>query len=347
MSRIGTKLTRLLDLRLPIVSACMANGSGGALAGEVTAAGGLGFLAIGYRQSAEKLKGELELARRALSLSPSDRLPIGVGALGWLMEEPGSNVWEQLTLVLDEGVKAVWLSCGRDLGKWINLVREHDRRSGREPKTAIFAQIGTVEQALVAVNDWKVDVVVAQGSESGGHGYASAPPLNVLIPSILAALPDDAPPILAAGGLSNGAQVAAMLTLGASGAVLGTRFLATPESLYSEAQKQALVSATATSTLRSMAFDRARGTMGWPDGIDGRGIRNKMVDEAESGASDEELMRNASQRAKDGDLDGVVIWAGAGVGLVDAIKPAQEIVRELRESAVKHLEVSSALVVPS
>jgi len=82
--------------------------------------------------------------------------------------------------------------------------------------------------------------------------------------------------VLAAGGLATGTQVAAALALGASGAVLGTRFLLTPESFYTDAQKKALAGANSSSTIRTMAFDYARNTLGWPDGVDGRGLRNRL-----------------------------------------------------------------------
>lgn len=68
--------------------------------------------------------------------------------------------------------------------------------------------------------------------------------------------------------------MASLLTLGASGVVLGTRFLLSPESLYTDAQRQALISASSSLAVRTMAFDHVRGTLGWPCGIDGRALRN-------------------------------------------------------------------------
>jgi hypothetical protein len=112
------------------------------------------------------------------------------------------------------------------------------------------------------------------GIEAGGHGFSSAPPMKTLIASILLIAPEDGPVIIGAGGLATGGHVAELLARGAAGAVLGTRFLLTPESLYSDAHKQALISAQSTTSVRSMAFDQARGTLGWPSGVDGRGLRN-------------------------------------------------------------------------
>jgi len=97
-----------------------------------------------------------------------------------------------------------------------------------------------------------------------------------LLPSALSipALGADSIPVLAAGGLATGAHIASMLALGASGSVLGTRFLLSPESLYTNVQKAALIDADEMATVRTMAFDTARGTLGWPANIDGRGLKN-------------------------------------------------------------------------
>lgn len=112
------------------------------------------------------------------------------------------------------------------------------------------------------------------GTEAGGHGSSSGSPVLSLVSSILSAVPETCPPILAAGGMVNGGHLAALLTLGASGAVFGTRFLLSTESLYSNVQRQAILNATASSSVRTMAFDHAGDTMGWPHGIDGRALHN-------------------------------------------------------------------------
>lgn len=72
----------------------------------------------------------------------------------------------------------------------------------------------------------------------------------------------------------NGGHLASVLTLGASGAVFGTRFLLSLESQYTDVQRQALIGASSSDSVRSQAFDYARDTLGWPHGIDGRGLHN-------------------------------------------------------------------------
>ncbi|KAJ7224520.1 2-nitropropane dioxygenase [Mycena pura] len=270
---LNTKLTRLLGINTPVVLPPMAGAAGGELAGQVSSAGGFGFLSAGYGATPDQFKHQLSLARFALQ-TPTTHFPVGVGYLAWQLEMPKSPLIELLPIALEHNVQAIWFAFGEHIGQWIQFVRDHDKRMGKENKTAIFVQVSTVKEALIAADEWKVDCIVAQGVESGGHGANYALPLLNLVPLILAALPADSPPVLAAGGLANGAHVASVLSLGAAGAVLGTRFLLAHESLYSDAQRKALVNANSELSVRSMAWDQARETLGWPAGIDGRGLRN-------------------------------------------------------------------------
>jgi nitronate monooxygenase len=114
-----------------------------------------------------------------------------------------------------------------------------------------------------------------------------------------------------------------MLALRASGAVMGTRFLLTPESLYTDAQRQALVAAKSGSTIRTMAFDRARGTLGWPDGVDGRALRNSTVDDLDGGVNIEEVRSKFELGVQNGDPNRMLVWAGTGVGQMTSVTPAQ------------------------
>jgi nitronate monooxygenase len=89
-------------------------------------------------------------------------LPIGVGFIGWILDQKDAlgSAHEFLSVALDNNVRAIWLSFGVDLGKWIRYIRNKERNPGA---TTIFVQVNSVQQALVAINDWKADVVVAQG----------------------------------------------------------------------------------------------------------------------------------------------------------------------------------------
>ena len=129
--------------------------------------------------------------------------------------------------------------------------------------------------------------------------------------------------MVAAGGIANGAQIAGFLTLGASGAALGTRFLLTPESYYSDIQKNALLAASSSSTVRTLAFDHARNTLGWPAGVDGRGLRNRLVEDFEKGEDHGVLNEKLQEGVKSGNPDLMITWAGQGVGEMKEIRGAQ------------------------
>ncbi|KAF7771037.1 hypothetical protein Agabi119p4_7011 [Agaricus bisporus var. burnettii] len=223
-----------------------------------------------------------------------------------------------------------------DLEKWIKFVRDYDAANNR--KTIIIVQLSTVAKIQVAIRDWKVDIVVAQGNEAGGHGYTSSPPVNVLVSSVLPLTTDGGPLILGAGGVATGAQVAELLNLGVSGVILGTRFSLTPESRLGEPQKKALLSAGPNLSVRSMAFDEVRDTMGWPRGVDGRGIRTASVDDYERGDDISVLRAKLQDSQKNGDMSRAVIWAGTGYSLVKELKPAKEVVEELRRECLAHLK---------
>lgn len=343
MSRIHNAFTVLMGIPTPIVAAPMAGASGGALAAQTSAAGAFGFVGAGY-MSPSRIQDELSLARTQLLLSDEDPLPIGVGYLAWQLEKDPPSGVDLLDVSLSNRVQAIWLAFGNSIDRWIAHIRSYDARSGRERKTLIFVQVSSVKEALIAIQDWKVDVLVAQGSESGGHGYSATPPLLTLVPSILAVLPKDGPPLLAAGGLSTGGHVASLLVLGVSGVVLGTRFLVTKESCYNEVQKNVLVMASGNATVRTTAFDRARGTLDWPEGVDGRAIYNKTVQDVDGGVDIEIVRQNFNKATQDRDPDRMLVWAGTGVDLVTGIQTAQDVVRELDADMIKHLSCVSTLI---
>ncbi|KAG6890298.1 hypothetical protein C0995_009504 [Termitomyces sp. Mi166 len=331
----------------------MAGASGGELAARVSQGGGLGFIAYGALSRSpdppdhfsmdclDQLRSEVDTARSLLQIDSNSSLPIGIGYLGWRLERPDVPAHDLLSVALNNNVRAVWLSFGAQLHSWIEFIRKSECKPGA---TKIIIQVNSVKEALVAVQDWKADVVVAQGIEAGGHGSGTAPPLLTLLSEILSTIPEDGPPILGAGGVVNGAQLASLIVLGASGAVLGTRFLLSPESLYSDSQRQALIAASTGSSIRTIAFDQARDTLGWPQGIDGRGLRNSTVDEFEAGINAEDLRRKYTEGVKAGDIDRIVTWAGASVGLLSRIQPAREIVEEIHKECVAHLQAVHSLL---
>eukprot|EP00026_Physarum_polycephalum_P010926 Phypoly_transcript_11113.p1 GENE.Phypoly_transcript_11113~~Phypoly_transcript_11113.p1 ORF type:complete len:232 (-),score=42.07 Phypoly_transcript_11113:416-1111(-) len=230
---MNTALTRLLGIQTPIIGAAMFGPAGGALAASVTQAGGFGFIGVGY-SFYKNLPKELEIAKQKLSHSGDKVLPIGAGFITWEMvaasaknkAETGSK-WPLLDIALANRVKAVWFSFG-DSSEAIQYVRT------KSPETKIFAQVQFIEDAVKAVKEWKVDAVILQSLESGGHGGVDNLTTFTLIPQAVAELSSITPkvPILAAGGVFTGQQVAAALALGADGVVVGSALLASPESLF-------------------------------------------------------------------------------------------------------------------
>ncbi|THU99169.1 NPD-domain-containing protein [Dendrothele bispora CBS 962.96] len=316
----------------------MAGASGGALAAQVSSAGAFGFIAAGY-DSVESLKSQIGIARSILQSHKLDGSFFGVGFLAWQLDQRRDEAEKLVNMVLEHKAKAIWFAFGNDLQKWIKFVRDHDER--KEEKTLVFVQVSSTEEARIAVEEWKIDVLVVQGIESGGHGSSHSPPLLTFLPSVLC-LPalrgEGGVPVLAAGGLATGAHIAAMLALGASGSVLGTRFLLSPESLYTDVQKKALVDAKDNSTVRTMAFDTVRETLGWPAGIDGRALKNDTVQDFDCGTPINVLQDKFKEGTKSGNPSRMLVWSGTGVALMKEVNPAADIVLELHEECENHLK---------
>jgi nitronate monooxygenase len=114
-------------------------------------------------------------------------------------------------------------------------------------------------------------------------------------------------PLIATGGIMDGRGVAAALALGASGVCMGTRFLASPEAAISEGYKNAVVKARdgGVTTARTTVYDRLRGTLGWPEIYNGRGILNQSFWDHESGMAEAENKKLYEESMKIGDEGGV------------------------------------------
>ena len=148
-------------------------------------------------------------------------------------------------------------------------------------------------------------------------------------------------PLLAAGGICDGRTAAAALCLGATGCVMGTRFLAAHEAAVAAGYRAEILRADdgGVSTVRSTVYDRVRGIEGWPAEYDGRGVINASWRDAVAGMTDEENRRLYEKEMEKGPQGGwgvqgrMTTYAGTGVGLVRGVKGAGEIVEEVREGA--------------
>ncbi|KAF7367002.1 Nitronate monooxygenase [Mycena sanguinolenta] len=343
MPPIKTQLTTRLNLTSPIISAPMAGVATPELAAAVTGGGGLGSIGAGYA-STQVLKEQIQKIRSSLNIPAGETVPIVVGFLGWILDRTELSDDPRLIAVLDERPAAVWFAFGVNLEKYIDQVHAYNSKTGRN--TFIFVIVNSVDDARRAALH-RVDAVVVQGTEAGGHGGADAPPLFVLLAAVLREFettPGNKPLVIPAGGISTGAQIAALLAMGAAGVVLGTRFLFTTECGYPAAKKQALIDADLNATVRAMAFDEVNGTMGWPPNCDGRAIANGIIDDYKAGLSVEDRMAKFAKSAQDGDNSRLVVWAGVGVGLTDRINGAADVLRELHEETVEYLKRATRLL---
>jgi NAD(P)H-dependent flavin oxidoreductase YrpB (nitropropane dioxygenase family) len=172
------------------------------------------------------------------------------------------------------------------------------------------------------------DVLVAQGTEAGGHvGWMASLPLVPMMVKALAPIP-----VLSAGGIADGRGLAAALALGAEGVLLGTRFMATPEAPIHANFKQEIVKSDGHDTVLTEIPDLASQRV-WP-GAMSRAQRNRFI---ECWAGREWALRqNASEVGKQvaaaraaGDIDNAPLSFGQDAGLIDAIKSVKEVVQEI------------------
>ncbi|TGO53374.1 hypothetical protein BOTNAR_0297g00070 [Botryotinia narcissicola] len=309
-----------------IVSAPMLGAATPALATNVSLAGGIGFLAGGNDEA--DLHQKLTITRslfEAASRKPSqietfNRLPIGIGFQYW-----GCKINVAVEATRKHKPSAVWLYAPKrteDLKEWAE-----ELKSVNDGKVSIWVQVGTVKEALDVVDTARPDVLVIQGSDAGGHDALKDRESELC--SI---------PLLAAGGIMDGRGVAAAMCLGATGAVMGTRFLAAEEAGIPQGWQRELIKAVdgGVSTGRSTLCDRLKTTVGWPTQYDGRALLNKGHEDEFAGMSDEENVRLYKKELKDGDKawgshGRMVAYSGTGVGLIKSVMPAEKIIQETRK----------------
>ncbi|KAG7085831.1 hypothetical protein E1B28_003369 [Marasmius oreades] len=333
MNPISTRLTKLLGISTPIALAPMAKLSSTEVVSAITLAGGFGFLGAGADTS-EQIVDQLSSLRSQFSLQQTDVIPVGVGFLGWVLDKTDLKEDPRIEKALSEKPKAVWFAFGNDLGKYVKMVKDYD--SKRDHKTLIFVIVNSVDDATRAANEWKVDGLIVQG--------AKAPSLSILLSAVDEVIAEDGPVLVAAGGIANGGQIASLLTLGASGVALGTRFLLSKECKFMPEKKEILVAANLHSTTRSIAFDEVTRSTEWPKDVDGRAIANRIIDDVEGGLGLEERLKRFDEGNERKEKDRLVVWAGAGAGLTNEIKSVSDIVAELHGETVKALRRATTLV---
>jgi nitronate monooxygenase len=318
---LRTRFTERFGVRHPIVCAPMALVTGGRLASAVSRAGGLGIVGGGY---AGALGGEPDLGSE-LALTAGQTF--GVGFITWALERAP----ERLAEALRSNPACVFLSFG-DPRPFAATIR----RGGAK----LLCQVQTlahVEQALEA----GADVIVAQGTEAGGHGARRS--TLPFVPEVADYLSARAPEtlLLAAGGIADGRGLAAALMLGADGVVVGTRFWASQEALTPPAATLRAYSASGDDTVRTTAIDALRGVP-WPAEFSFRMLKNDLTHqwahrEAEAAARFGELATVYAQARAAQDLGVIATVAGECVGLIRDRPPAATIVDAMVHDAVARI----------
>lgn len=308
-----TKLCDLLGIRHPLVLAPMGGASDPKLVAAVSEAGGLGLLAATWTEKLDLQDQIREIRRRTVQ-------PFGVNFV-LHMADP-----ESISLCLAEGVPV--LSAFRGDPRRV-IAQAHAAGALTVYQATTVAEVASVVGA-------GVDVVIAQGNEAGGH--CGPEPLWSFLPDALAAAREV--PVLAAGGIVDGRGLAAALALGAGGAVMGTRFIASDECPASASWKAALLAAKTGDTLVSGVWDQIRGE-DWP-GVNVRSLRNTVLDHwhgrAEALAAEQgpALADLVAAELRD-DASGMALLAGTGAGRIKSILPAGQIIADVMAEAERVL----------
>jgi len=315
--KLPTSLTDMLGIRHPVLLAPMDLVSDARLVSAVTAAGGLGLLGGGYGDGAW-----LDTQLDVLAASKSR---FGVGFITWsLAKQP-----LLLDKVLARRPVAVMLSFGNP-APFVNAIKSAG--------ASVICQVQSVRDAATAV-DAGADILVAQGTEAGGHGVSRG--LMTLLPEIVDRVPS-AIPVVGAGGIADGRGFAAATVLGAAGVLLGTRFYASAEAAGAAAAKSRICAAEGDDTVRSIVFDISRRNV-WPAPFTGRCLQNTHTQRWLG--REMELLRSAeaesarymnAREAQDFDVAAVI--AGEACGLIREVLPAATIIEQLVADARPRLD---------
>lgn len=335
---IRTRLTDRLGLDLPIMLAPMALAGGGELAAACAGAGAFGLVGGGY--------GELEWTRREWAIV-TQRLAntaaaqhVGCGFITWKLDSDASA----LDWLLDQPLlpKAVFLSFG-DPRPYADRIARAGAR--------LICQVQFMEQVPQAI-EAGAQIIVAQGGAAGGHGAtaATARSTMVFVPEAADWLAANAPDVLllGAGGIADGRGLAALLMLGADGALIGSRLWATREGLAPQVAKELAARTDGDGTARSAIFDVLR-RKDWPPQYDFRALRNALHREWEGRESELRADPEAARTAFDaaaaaGDFTGANVTMGEATGLIGDVPGAAELLQRIGREAEIQLSAASGLL---
>jgi NAD(P)H-dependent flavin oxidoreductase YrpB (nitropropane dioxygenase family) len=310
---LRTSICDLLGIKHPVVLGGMGTATNPELVAAVTNAGGLGILSAS-NQPPERQR---EDVRRIRELTAG---PFGLNHLLFQAEEAKLAASVELR---PKVFSTAWPWPEQDLRVYAEMARQAG---------ALFMHmVSTVAEAQRAA-DAGADIIVAQGTEGGGHvGWMGTLPLVPMVVRAVAPVP-----VLAAGGVANGQGLAAALALGAEGVLLGTRFMATPEAPIAQGYKEAIVRHDGHDTLLTEIPDIAQGRV-WP-GAMSRVARNRFIErwagrEWEVRQRRAEIAKAMLQARASGDPEEASLSMGQTAGLIDSIDPAGQLVERIAAEA--------------
>jgi nitronate monooxygenase len=309
---LQTRLTEMFGLRYPVIQAPMAYTAGGDLAREAARGGALGMIGTGTKASTEWLDEQWQKLQGAG--------PVGVGFMTWALDA----YLEQRAMLqhcLSLRPAAVLLSFG-DPSAYIPAIRAAGAR--------VICQVQTPADAAVAAAAG-ADLLIAQGTEAGGHTGQLR--LRPLLADVLQGA--TSVPVAAAGAMATGTDVAGVMALGACGGMLGTRFAATPESIWHERAKELVLQAGESCTVLTRVFDLVQG-IPWPSQYPGRALRNRFADSWHGREADLEAaigrVRPEYEAARPrAEYETLVVYASEASVHIRELVPAAELVRRIGE----------------
>jgi enoyl-[acyl-carrier protein] reductase II len=317
---VRTPFCELFEIEAPVLQAAIWPATSPELVAAVSNAGAIGTVA-GIFGTADSLREQIERVREL-----TDR-PFVVNHVVPSLDEDAFHA------TLDARPAAVSFALG-----YPGPLVERAHSAG----VKVIHQVHTVAQAREA-SDLGVDVVIAQGSDAGGQGMAACAGTMTLVPQVVDAV---APiPVLAAGGVADGRGLAAALALGAAGANVGTRFLASEEASADEGWKRRIVESESEETVRFETWSAIMPPR--PPGsydVVPRVLRSRFVDEWATRASDaaaaaERLQAEVMGAVREGRTHDVVAFTGQTAGLIGDVRPAADIVNDLVKEAERALEL--------
>ncbi len=306
---LRTSACDLLGCEYPVVLAGMGGVARSKLVAAVTEAGGFGFLGM-VREPPSLIRREVEAVRCVTSK------PFGVNLIPAATDQ--ELLEQQLVTCVELGIPVVALF-------WDLSIEIVGRL--RDAGILVVCQVGSSKEGEAAQRAG-AQILIAQGVEAGGH-VRGTKPLEVLLPEIIAA--SDVP-VLAAGGIVDGSDLADALRAGAQGVVIGTAFLASPESFAHDYHKQRIVLAEGKETVLTEIFH-----INWPIGAPVRVLQNsatrgergdplrlRQIIGEEEGRPIFLFSTDSPLRSMTGDFEAMALYAGQGVDKINAIVPAGE-----------------------